>query len=444
MNRSLAQAPMEKVALSRIWAFFLPLGLSASLVTISHVIINSTLSRAADPERIITAYAIAMSLLTITERPAVLLRQTCSALVRDKQSFKSMFTVSQIVFASITAMGLLISYTPLGVFIFQTVFGVTADRVGDVIEVYRILMFVSIFSGLRCLYHGVIISHFRTKWLTIGMVIRLAAMYALSLYFIHRGVDSSTIGAIIFLSGMIIEAAVSFLEGRLLVRKMPERLDNHHVQTKRHVFSFYRPLLFSSFISVWIGPSINAMLGKTWDAQLSISSFAIAASLVMLVSSFFSYFHQIVINFYRVDPAAVKKFTLMLGFVPALLLSMLAFTPVGLWFLENIIGVQGRLLGESVRVLQAFTLFALVMPWLDVLNGLVFVRGETRIIFWSQICNLSLTLLTLVVCIFQSPQWNGTIGAWAQSIGMLAEIMFVAFALRIIKLGPIRLRRRRS
>lgn len=433
MNLPLSQSKKQSVSMKKLWAFFLPLGISASLVTISHVIINSTLSRAADPERIISTYAIAMSLLAITERPAVLLRQTCSTLVRDKRSFKSTLTVAQLVFASIMMMGFIISYTPLGTLIFKGVFGVSEDNVQDVVRVYKVLMFVSLFSGIRCLYQGVIIYNLRTKWLTIGMAIRLAGMYALSLYFIHTGVTSGVVGAAIFLFGMMIEATVAFTEGRTLVRKMPDKLENHAIENKRHVFYFYRPLLFSSFISVWIGPAINASLGKTWDAQLSISSFAIAASLVMLLSSFFSYFHQIVINFYRIDPSAVRKFILMLGFVPALLMGLIAFTPAGVFLLENVIGVHGRLQAESIRVLQAFVLFALVMPWLDVMNGLVFVRGQTKLIVGSQIANFSFTLTTLLVCIWLAPEWNGTIGAWAQSIGMTAELFFVALALWFIK-----------
>lgn len=440
MSQLLSQTKQQPVSMMKLWSFFLPLGISASLVTISHVIINGTLSRSADPERIIASYAVAMSLLAITERPAVLLRQACSALVRDKRSFRATLTVAQLVFASIMAMGLIISYSPLGTLVFKGIFGVGEDSVRDVIRVYQVLMFVSIFSGIRCFYQGVIIYNLRTKWLTIGMAIRLAGMYAMSLYFIHTGVHSAVVGAVIFLFGMMIEAAVSFAEGRLLVRKMPEKLENHDIERKRHVFSFYRPLLFSSFISVWIGPAINAVLGKTWDAHLAISSFAIAASLVMLLSSFFSYFHQIVLNFYRIDPAAVRKFTLMLGFVPAILMGVIAFTPAGALLLEHVIGVHGRLQEESMRVLRGFVLFALVMPWLDVMNGLVLVRGQTKLIIGSQISNLSITFTTLIVCLWTAPEWNGSIGAWAQSAGMAAELLFVTLALRFIKPADTKIR----
>ncbi|MBJ6359833.1 multi antimicrobial extrusion protein MatE [Paenibacillus sp. GCM10012307] len=428
-----SEQPEHSVSLARIGAFFLPLGISASLVTISHVIINSTLTRSADPERVIASYAIAMSMLMLVERPAVLLRQTCSALVRDKISFQAMLRVAQIVFASSLALGLIICYTPAGAWAVRNAFGLEESRVAAVIDVYKVLMFVSLFSGIRCLYHGVIIYHLRTKWLTIGMAIRLAGMYVLSLYFIQTGVTSGRDGAVIFLCGMMIEALVSFLEGRALVRKMPVKAEQHQIENKRQVFSFFRPLLLSTLVTLWILPAINAMLGKTWEAELSIAAFAIAASLVSLLISFFSYFHQIVLNFYRIDPAAVRKFTLMLGFVPAILLFILAYTPAGVYILEHIMGVQGRLQAESLRTLKAFALLTILMPWLDALNGLVLVRGQTKLMLGSQIANLSFTLLTLISLVWLAPHMNGTIGAWAQSIGMLAEFSFIALALRYIK-----------
>lgn len=418
------------VSMKQLWRFFLPLGVSASLVTISHVIINSTLSQGDNPEQILASYAVAMSLLVITERPALLLRQTSSVLVRDKRSFRAMLQVGQLIFLAIMGLGVLICYTPLGSWIFSGPFGLEPSIVPDVVDVYRVLMFVSLFSGIRCLYQGIIIYNLRTKWLTIGMVVRLAGMYLLSLYFIHSGVESAAVGAVIFLVGMIIEAAISYGEGRLLVRRLPDIDPEHTIENRRQVFSFYRPLLFSAFIAVWIGPVINALLGKTSDIALSIASFALAGSIVQLVVSFFTYFHQIVLNFYKIDREAVRRFTLLFGFIPAVLVSLLAFTPFGAFFVGSIMGVEGRLAAETLAALRPFVLFALVMPWLDVFNGIIMIRGHTRVMLGSQLSNLSFTIFALLLLVIMTPGWNGTIGAWAQSIGLTAECAFVAYAIR--------------
>lgn len=425
------------VSFAKLFAFFLPLGLSASLVTISHVIINSTLARSAQPALIISSYAVAMSLIGIAERPAILLRQTCSALVRDRVSFRAMSTVSWFVFLSIFIYGLFVSYSPFGRWLFSSFFGVHDAKLDAVIDVYRVLMFVSIFSGLRCLYHGIIIYNRRTTWLTIGMVIRLIAMYGIAQYYIVTGqVTSGQVGAVIFLAGMIIESAVSYIEGRSLLKKsIPEHIEDHPVKSKRDIFTFYRPLLYSSFIAVIIGPSINAVLGKTDGIEISIAAYAIAGSVANLVQSFFSYIHQIVLNFYRIDSARVFRFTLLMAFIPTILIALLAYTPLGPMFLTNVMGVNEQLLHASIGTLRIFMILTIIFPWLDYCNGILMLNGQTKTMVWSQVANVLITVTTLIVCIAAAPSWNASIGALAQSLGTAAELAAVYVLLRHLTAG---------
>lgn len=427
-----ASTMKRTISWNQLISFFLPLGLSATLVTLSHVIINSTLARADNPELVIASYALPLSLLGITERPAVLLRQACSALVRDRISFRAMAAVSSYVFACIILLGLIICYTPVGEWVFLYFFGVEPELLDSTISVYRILMFVSIFSGLRCLFHGIIIFNMRTKWLTIGMGVRIVAMYLLSLYFITTdNVSNGRVGAIIFLMGMVIEALVAIWEGTSLLKKViPEKAPGHLIESKKQIFSFYKPLLYSSIIAVIIGPSINAVLGKTTHIHLAISSFAIAGSLTQLVLSFFSYIHQIVLNFYRKDAKSVLRFVLILSFIPGALIAILAYTPLGPWFMIHVMGVNSELMYSSLHAMRIFMIMTLVFPWLDYMNGIIMLRGQTKIMIFSQSANAMITVLTLFIAIWTVPYWNGMIGALAQSVGTLAELLVVVYVLK--------------
>lgn len=229
---------------------------------------------------------------------------------------------------------------------------------------------------------------------------------------------------------MIIEAIVSFIEGRSLLKSMPAVKPEHPVEGTKDVFAFYRPMLLSSLIAVIGGPAINAMLGKTADISLAVASFAIAASLTQLMQSFFSYIHQIVLNFYRKDAAAVRRFTVTLAFIPAGLLALLSYSPLGPWFLAHVMGVDGRLLEASLDTLRVFILMTLVFPWLDFGNGLLMLRSQTKVMVWSQGANVVTTLVALVVCVALAPGWNGMIGALAQSLGFAAEAAVVFYVLR--------------
>jgi hypothetical protein len=422
----------QQVTQGKLFRFFIPLGLSASLVTISHVIITSTLAQSKHPEIIISSYAIAMSLIGVTERPANLLRQTCSNLVRDKLSFKAVSDVALYVFVSIIVFGLLICYTPLGRWVFQYIFGVNDTQVHAVIGVYRVLMFVSVFSGIRCLYHGIIIYNRKTTWLTIGMIFRLISMYAVAQYFINTdSVTSGKVGAIIFLTGMFVESVCAVFEGRSILRKnIPAKLPDHPIVEKKQVFQFYRPLLYSSAIAVIAAPAINIVLGKTLNLNLTIASFAVASSVVQLVLSFFSYMHQIVLNFYRHDEKQARLFLRLMGGVPALLLGILVYSPVGAWLMQSVMGVKESLASPSLEVLKVFLPMALIFPLLDFLNGILMLTGQTKVMIWSQGANVVATLITLIICIGLFPNLNGIIGALAQSAGMAGELGMVIYILQ--------------
>jgi hypothetical protein len=422
----------QQVTLAKLFSFFIPLGLSASLVTISHVIITSTLAQSKFPEITISSYAIAMSLIGITERPAVLLRQTCSNLVRDRLSFRAVSEVALYVFICIILFGLLICYTPFGQWVFQHVFGVDDVQVHAIIDVYRVLMFVSIFSGIRCLYHGIIIYNRKTTWLTIGMMFRLISMYAVAQFFLSTDrVTSGTVGAVIFLTGMFVESVCAVFEGRsLLKRVIPEKFPDHPVVAKKQVFQFYRPLLYSSAIAVIAGPAINVALGKTIDLNVTIATFAIASSVVQLVLSFFSYMHQIVLNFYRQDVKQVQLFLRLMGGIPAVLLGLLAYSPIGPWLMQTVMGVKESLANPSLEVLKVFMLMALLFPFLDYFNGVLMLTGQTKVMIWSQAANVLATLGTLFFCILLFPGLNGMIGALAQSMGVVGELCMVLYVLR--------------
>lgn len=424
----------QTLTIRRLLSFFIPLGVSGSLVTISHLIINSTLARTPQPELVIASYAVAMSIFGVTERSAILMRNTCSALVRDRSSFRALSFVALYIVMGIMIIGLAISYTPISTWIFLHVIKVDVSLLRPTIQNYQILMFVSIFSCIRCVYQGIIITNMRTKWLTIGMMIRLTVMYSISTFLIYTDrMTDPRIGAFIFLSGMIVEAAVSYIEGRTLVRTLPEISDKHETHTQRSIFNFYRPLMYSSFIAVAVGPAINGFLGKATHIQIAIASFALAANLTQLVISFFSYTHQIVLNFYRMDKETVLRFTLFISFIPCILMAILAYTSIGPWFLQTVMGVTSELMSATIKAMRVFMLMSLIFPWLDFCNGLILLRSQTKITVLSQSANLSLTLLTLILLIVFTPGWNGMIGALAQSLGLLAELCVLLYVLLIVQ-----------
>ncbi|MEW9668315.1 multi antimicrobial extrusion protein MatE [Ammoniphilus sp. 3BR4] len=418
-----------------LFRFFVPLSFSATLVTLSHVIIHSTLARAENAAVVIASYSVAFSLFGVLERSAVIFRQTSTALVRDKISFYAMAKVTAMVLIAILCISLGIAFTDVGKWIFTYAFGVKEELLIPTIEAYKVLLFVTIFSGIRCFYQGVIISHLRTKWMTIMMIVRLVLMALIAVVVTKKGwATDGYIGSYIFLFGMMVEALVGFLEGHYLFKKLPEKKKEHAIESHAQVFRFYRPLLLASLIAVMINPIIMAALGWSEKGELAIASFAVAASVTQLFLSFTSYMHQIAINFFNKDPKTVIRFSIVLGLLPSLMLGCIAYTALGEWILRDIIGVTGNLLQESIVTLKFFILLTMLFPFLDFLNGMLILRNRTSFMFLSQICNVLTTIIMLSCILLFSSKSGGWIGTVSQVTGMAVEFFVVlGFILHDIK-----------
>lgn len=406
--------------------FFIPLSFSATLVTLSHVIINSTLARGQNPAMVIASYSIALSFFGILEKCVVIFRQSSSALVRDQISYRAMFNVSAYILGAVLGISLIIAHTDIGKWIFTYAFGVKEELLLPTLNAYQVLLFVTVFSGIRCFYQGIIIYHLRTKWMTIMMMVRIAMMMLIAFIVLKNGwVNQGVVGAYIFLFGMAVEALVSWLEGRFLAKQLPEKQPEHTIESQSQIFSFYRPLLMASLIAVLINPSINAALGWSEKGAVAVAAFAVAASVTQLFLSFTSYMHQIAINFYRKDPQKVLRVTAVLGLLPSLSLICISFTPAGEWILSSVMGVKGELFKESLITLRFFVFLALLFPFLDFLNGMLILSKRTHILMISQTGNLLATLTVLGILLYVAPQIGGVIGIAALASGVLMELLVV-------------------
>lgn len=141
-----------------LFRFFIPLGLSASLSIVSHLIINGTLARSPDPETAIAGFSLAMSFFIILERVSNILRQTSSALVRDEISFQTVQKVTYQTLFVIFLLSAFFVYSPFGEWLLRNVLQVADSLIANSLEVYQILMWVTLVSVVRCLFQGVIIA----------------------------------------------------------------------------------------------------------------------------------------------------------------------------------------------------------------------------------------------------------------------------------------------
>ncbi|SFQ16118.1 histidine kinase [Salibacterium halotolerans] len=403
-------------------AFFIPLGISSSLTSLTHIIINGTLSRADNAAFMVACYAVAFSMFGIVEKPMIVFRQTSSALVRDKKMFRPLFIVFLYVTAVMMTISMIISFTPLGTWMFIQLFNADENMVHTISLTFFVITFVIIFSGIRGIYQGVIIRHLQTKWLTIGVIVRVAAMFLMAWWFTASGSITSMAGAVIFLTGMCIECAFSVWKGHVILKKTPESGWSLY---KKEIMPFYLPMVVYFLFQTMLQPLVYIFLAQSRDMELSIASFALAFTISQFLLSFFMYTHQIVLQFYQRDHSKVWTFTIVLSVIPVLLLLAVTLTPAGGWFMNVVMGAEPGLAGPTLIVLQFFIVKVLVFPWVDFFNGFIMLERRTPRMMVSQTVNIVVVCLVLLFLVNAFPEWNGANGAIAASIGEMAGLITV-------------------
>jgi O-antigen/teichoic acid export membrane protein len=113
------------------------------------------------------------------------------------------------------------------------------------------------------------------------------------------------------------------------------------------------------------------------------------------------------------------------SFIPFLLLAAFCYTNIGTFVLEHLMGVNGRLIEASLETLRIFMIMALVFPFIDFFNGLLMLQKQTKVTIVSQSSNLLVTIIILFMGVKVASEWNGMIGALAQSTGLVVELIVV-------------------
>lgn len=416
----------QQVGLSyrQLSAFFIPLGISASLTSITHVIINGTLSRGDDAAFIIACYAVAMAVFGIIEKPMIVFRQASSALVTDRRSFKLLGVFFIYILITTMIISAILGYTPIGNWLYIHVFNATENMVTAIDLTFRVITFVVVFSGIRGIYQGIIINHLETNWVTIGVVTRLLSMFIVSYFFVLFDYITSVGGGIIFLVGMLVEALISVYKGHDLLKREPKEKHTNRL-LKADISKFYFPLAFYFIIQSLLVPLIYILLAKSNNIEMGIASFALAFSITQMMLGFFMYTHQLVLQFYKDHKQKVIKFVIIISIVPTLLLCLICYTPIGMIFMEKIMGADEVLSIATIAVLKFFIIKTLVFPWVDFLNGFLMLKRQTNKMLTAQIGNIVIAIISMILLVSLFPHLDGINGSIAASIGELAGFIIV-------------------
>lgn len=167
------------IGVADAYRFFLPLMLMAELMMISHAVIAAFLVRMPDPETILAAYAVAFALHATLGSPVWACQIVFLSFIRDRLAVRRLFAFGMQTVLAIAWIWLILSLTPVGDMFLTGVFGVSKP----VAEAAKLCLLVSLWipptSVIRSLAYAILMAERKTIYVTLGTIIRLAALAAL-------------------------------------------------------------------------------------------------------------------------------------------------------------------------------------------------------------------------------------------------------------------------
>ncbi|QOR36240.1 hypothetical protein IMX26_05355 [Clostridium sp. 'deep sea'] len=416
------------VSYSELIAFFLPIALSLMIMMSTHSVVSSALARTTDAAIAIASYSVAKSVSNMFQSPCITLRRLCVARFKSKESFDKVLKLTGItLIISLIAMGVIV-FTPLSKFVFLKLIGVSEELLPHTIRAMTILFFMPLLAAVRSIYQGVITVCRKTYLLTIATAVRAVVMFSLAAIITNtQFITGSIIGSVLMISGILTEAVFAFIFGKKYLKQLPQTSPDKDELDFGGLWLFFIPLVVAQFAMTWGQPSVNAGLARAVNPEVSLAAYQVGRSFAWIFIGMFGRVHQLILVFAKNKESwlKVRRFALVLGISQAIILMIIAVTPIGEWILTNIIGVDQELMVMSMSTIFSLSFVPFILSQTEIYAGLLIKNNKTPVITLGKFCNVATLITTVFILQSMVPNMGAAIGGWASVVGYAVELIIL-------------------
>ena len=419
------------------------------LMMTTHSFFNAALSRLPSPEIYLAAFAVAKSVMHIFESPIMMVRQTVSTLVYNRQSYSKVKKFFIIVTLLTVGIMSLVAFTDMSEWLFSQIMGVEGRVLEEAIIIFSVFAFFPAAAALRNFMQGIAVKLDRTPLFTVATFFRLIYVFIL-IFLVDKLVflPGSIFAGLMFFTAVGLEGIVIFtgvkitekdISGKIKEKTGGEKAITHKQKklTHRYIFRFFWPLIITSIIHMGVAPLVNMGLARTVSPEIAISAYTVAWNLGILIISPSFMYHQQIINFFDKSPAktaALKKFGFYIGIIMFLILALLAFTKAGFFVMCNWIGVS-ELIAELARdVLRLMVFMPPIVMAREFYWGILMKENKTGFVSRGKTINLFSLIVVIIVLLIIMPSNPAIIGALAVIVAESMEALYLFYVVHSRKI----------
>jgi hypothetical protein len=407
-----------------------PLAVSWLLMAVESPAINALVARLAEPQIHLAAFGgVVWPLALIIESPIIMLLSASTALSKDWDSYLRLRRFMMRAGALLSAVHVLIAFTPLYTIVVVELIGAPAE----IVEPARVgLMIMTPWTwciAYRRFNQGMLIRFGHSRAVGVGTLVRLSADgVVLAIGYVVGTIPGTVVAASVLVAGVVSEAIYAKLRVRPVVRgQLRQAAPVGQPLTFRAFSGFYTPLAVTSMLRLLVQPIGSAALSRMPGALESLAVWPVVSGFVFLLRSLGFAYNEVVIALLDEPGAAhnLRRFTAALAALTTVLLLVIAATPLAtLWF-GQVSALSSRLVTLACQGLWV----ALPMPGLSVLlswyQGAIVHSRRTRGVTEA----VGIFLLTSSAILWAGVAWGEVtgllVGLAAFTAGSLAQTMWL-------------------
>jgi hypothetical protein len=416
MNQQSAQVTesmaSDRRAFKQIYRAWWPLAASWLLMGVEIPAISAVIARLPDAPVHLAAFGgVVYPLALVIESPIIMLLSASTALCKDWNSYRKVWSYMMWAGGLLTALHLLVVATPLYYFVVGKLIQVPTA----VIEPARIGLLIMLpwtwAIGYRRFNQGIMIRFGHSQAVGVGTVIRLITdAVVLGVGFSSGLLAGIVVGSAAQALGVVSEAIYAGIRVRPVLKHELKPAIHQGMLTWKDFALFYSPLVFTSLLNLIWNPIGSAALSRM-DAPLeSLAVWPVISGLLFVMRSPGIAFNEVVVAMLdRPGMArALRKFTLLLCGATSVIFLFFAATPLGGWWFQNFSALP-RNLSDLART---GLWLGLLLPALSVVQswfqGSILYSRKTRPISEA----LAVFLITVVSLLAVGVVWNRTPGLY--------------------------------
>ncbi len=422
----------RQATLKSIYRLWWPLAATWLMMAIEGPFLAAVIARMGESAVNLAAYGVAYAFGLITEAPVIMLLSAATRLGRSRTDYLRLRAFSIILCGAVTLLLVSLLLPPVFNPLTSTLLGLTDDVAGHVRQAMWLLLPWPAAIGMRRFYQGVLIAHHQPGRVAVGTTTRLFGMsITAGLLWSFSNFPGASLGACALSAGVVLEALSTRWLARQAIAKLLREQEAHATMASYTALGrFYLPLAMTPLIGLSVHPVVTFFLGHGNRPLESLAIMPVLYSLTFVFRALGLSFPEVAIATLKdggENRAVVRRFALYLAIALGGGLSLIAFTPLNIFWYATVSGLPAELVRLAIPPLQIMALFPALTVAIGYQRAILINSGKTLPVTVATAIEACGIFVVLALLVRYSPLPGVTAAAIAYLLGRLLALLYLCW-----------------